>query len=291
MTTRHAILALLLLSAVGSAFAAGITVQAPLGDTMDPARDRFSFSTDSYDTIAECRLIIDGNASKRASYNDVIKGRSLSFAADTYEDGTYAWSVECETTDGVVLSSGERNITIQRPETQVTVTPSGVFRGSMLHSFTVSADPIDIPDVAAGDYLGITADIFPSKITKELYVKSRLVENGVPKLWMTYRQEDYYLRQGENVTVPVGSSSVILHFRGISLNRVTLVAYPVGGAPDSAGEPVGDAAPEEPVLNEPEPPAPVAEEEAPETTDEAPAAERPGAWRRFVSWLVRLFGA
>ncbi len=304
MAPRHLLLvALVALCTIGSVLAGGINIQSPTGDTLDPTNGRFGFSIDSGATITECRLVMDGVVSKRAAYSDVLKGRSLGFAAD-YEDGTYVWRIECETADGEVLASEDRTVAIARPVSEVTVTPSGAFRGSMLRSvtLTLSADqaPVMITKIAAGDYLGITLKVPPSKITKELYVKSRLAENGKAKLWLTSKQDDYYLLEGENLTVPISASaSVIMEYRGNELNRAIVVVYPAltGKAPIADDEDAvvpdtedGTAAPVEPdvpaVAPDDETPA-----QEPVPTDAQPPQEQPGAMRRFLSWLVRLFGA
>jgi len=301
MTARYLSLALLLLLCTTTVLADGIIVQSPTGTTMDPAKDRFGFSVDSGAVVQECRLLIDDVVSKTVTYNAVIKGRTISFAAD-YEDGDYTWSAACELEDGTVLASSDRTITIKRPTSVVTVTSSGAYRGSMLHSFTmrnaVDQVPIEISKVAAGDYISITLAVYPSKSTKELYVKSRLAENGVAKVWFTHKQEDYYVTEGENVTIPItASSSIILGFPGLELNRIVLVAYPnLAGVP-----PVQDPAEETPEPAEtPEPEETPVEEVAPETptipavpvedTTSVPE-ERPGGFQRFLSWLVGLFGA
>ena len=302
MAPRHLLLvALVALCTIGSVLADSIIIQSPTGGTLDPTNGRFGFSIDSGETIAECRLYMDGNVSKRATYNEVLKGRSVGFAAD-YEDGTYVWRVECETADGVVLASGDRTVTIARPVSEVTITPSGAFRGSMLRSvtLTLSADqaPVTITKIAAGDYLGITLKVPPSKITKELYVKSRLSENGKAKLWLTSKQEDYYLLEGENLTVPISASaSVIMEYRGNELNRAVVVVSPAltGKAPIADDDVASDTGDDATAPVEPDAPAVAPDDgtpaQEPVPADAQPPQEPPGAMRRFLSWLVRLFGA
>ncbi len=298
MISRNLSILVLLLLCSSAALADSIIIQSPTGATMDPAKDRFGFSADTGVVVEECRLVIDDNVSKTAEYHSVIKGRTISFAAD-YEDGDYTWRAECELANGTILVSADSAITIASPTSVVKTTPSGAFRGSMLHSFTIENDPdqqpIEISKIAAGDYIGITISAYPSKSTKELYVKSRLAEEGVAKLWLTYKQEDYYVKEGENVTIPIGTgSSVILHFREVALNRVVLVAYP-NLATRSAEEtepvePTETPEPEETPSEETDTETPVAPTEPVEDVAPEPQ-ERPGAFSRFLSWLVGLFGA
>lgn len=309
MAPRHApLLVLIALCIVAApAFADSIIIQSPTGEALDPTGGRFGFSIDSGATIRECRLVMDGNVSKRATYNEVLKGRSLGFAAD-YEDGTYVWRIECETADGVLVASADRTVAIARPVSDVTVTPSGAFRGSMLRSVTIalsdSQAPVTIDKIAAGDYLGITVKVPPSKITKELYVKSRLSENGKAKLWLTSKQEDYYLLEGENLTVPISASAnVILAYRGTEFNRAVIVVYPAlkSRAPVTADDaddadvpqeetdaPVVPAAPDEPVVA---PDDGIPTGTPADDVEDQPPQDRQSGMRRFLSWLVRLFGA
>lgn len=307
--TRYALL-LLLLCIAPIASAAGLTAQSPAdGATVDEGR--FSFSTASHEVVSECRLLVDGEVARAARYNQTIAGRSISYTV-SLADGTYTWQAVCATEAGE-LTTEERTVTIATPQDTVKVT-SGPIRGTMIREVTLrnSADQpsITIDKIAPGDYISIVLDVPPSKVRKELYVRSKLSKDGRNYLWLTHRQQNYNLWEGENATIDVGASTVLLEYKGLVNNRAVVVAHPnVTGVPqqpeDPAEEPAAEPGepqePEQQPVEEPESPAEPAEEPVKEpaanvtnTTESPPAqqppAERPGVFTRFVSWLASVFG-
>lgn len=277
-------------------FTQDITLNAPRqGDTV-LATDRFSFTVGSGETVDTCSLIVDGAIAKSARYDSNLKGKTLSFAM-VPDEGDHTWTVTCSTTDGDITAPAE-SFTLAVPESPVTVKASGTVRGSMVHIFKMenNADqpPVVVPKVATGDFIEVSLLVPPSTLKKEFYVRSRLTQNGTPVAWITWKQEDYYIKQGENTTLNLTQSArVIATLDSIVNNRMVFVFYSAAAPRESVEVPednsitpgadapeTPDAAPETPVND-------TASDDDAGTTDDAP---KQGAFKRFLSWLSGIFG-
>lgn len=314
MLSRTLLVSFLLLSTLSMVSAEGLIPISPVdGASIVPSRDRFVFSVETREQIVECSLILDGETARTNTYSrEILFGRSISYAASA-EEGTHTWSVECVDVNGLTIRTDERTFSIA-PTSTVKVTSSGVNRGSMRRQFefknSPDQPPVIIDKIAAGDFIAVVFSLPPSKITKEFYVRSRLAKDGRDYLWLTYKQSNYYLYVGENTTVDIGSTTILMEFSGIQNNRATVTAYPnitrtvtedpsvdnnssSGSSQEEGSELPEDNVDEESSESEPveeTPEEPVEMPEDPASQEPEPPQQQQSAMTRFLSWLAHIFG-
>jgi hypothetical protein len=247
---------------------------------------------------------------KNVTYRDVIKGRTIKITTEVAA-GEHTWQASCET-DKEILDTPVRKFTMILPETSdVRVEASGTTRGSMRHSFdfmnSPTQQPVIITKIAPGDYVEIVLNLPPSKLAKDLYIKQLSSKNDDRFVWVQDPKTgaNYNLYEGQNVTVNVSSSRVIMSFLGTENNRIKLIVYStVAGNEQPAAQP--QIEPELPPAVEEhkpeatppkaEPPQPVPK---PIVTNSTPATDKPrdatpppsqSGFKRFLSWLSNIFG-
>lgn len=261
------------------------------GETVDPATARFTFSVGQEHrdvTLEECRLVLDNETVKTIRINDKLGGTSRQLTVS--REGTYSWHISCTTERDEVIRTVERTVHLVAPEEDpVKVRSSGVIRGSLIHEFTLRERPVEVPNVAPGDYVQINLEIPPSTIRQEYFVKGRYVENGTSYFRLTDRGKDARLFLGRNVTVEIGTVDVLARLERLVGNKGTITFFPLSSEKPQEPQPAPDETPPE----EPEEP----EEDIPDVPDETPPDEAPPEEPRqgFFSWLLSLltsiFGA
>jgi hypothetical protein len=305
MNTRSIPLIILVLLLAPLAHAATIEQVSPaVGATIDPIENGFSFRTDSHATIKECTLFIDNEPKKTITYNDYISNTLLWFGLEL-PDGEHTWSVICSEYDNAIvskLSSSTIAFTAKTVESPITVESSGIFRGSMAHTFNFrnapDQEPIVVKKLAAGDFIWINLKVAPSTITKELYVRRSATEDGKRYLYLEdlKKRDTYKILEGENATVNISQTSVIVKFIGIELNRANVVVYPKlsanAAAPNETKNDTENGTEGTPPAEE----VKSADEKdnatsPPPITDITQEPPKQGVFTRFFSWLVGLFGA
>ncbi len=279
------------------------------GNTINPVELGFQYRVASVTPIKDCSFIVDGQVKKTTPYNDDINGKILNIYTPL-EDGTYNWTVSCVTVDGVILTDAARTVTTKTFTSEVTRKSSGLFRGSMAYEFeftnTVDQAPIVVNKLAAGDFLWILLKVPPSTFKKELYVKRFESVNGKKSMILEdlKGRDTYTIVQGENATINISSTTAIINFVGIELNRANIIVYPSviksstttvtdstgTGSEAGSGAGSGTKPDEKPVETVPPTPAKGDENTG---TGEAGTADAPkqGVFKRFVSWLTSIFGA
>jgi hypothetical protein len=280
------------------------------GDTINPMVLGFQYRVASVTPIETCDLIIDGQVKKTTPYHDDINGKILSFFLPL-DDGTYNWTVSCVTRDDVVLSDATRSVSTSTVTSEVTKKSSGLFRGSMAYEFnfenTIEQTPIAVNKLAAGDFLWIKLKVVPSTFKKELYVKRFESVDGKKFILLEdlKGRDEYRIAQGENVSINISSTTILINFVGIELNRANVLVYP-----SVVGTSTPAVQPDEPSKEDSSTGTGVEEgagkDDATEgagtdtsagptgpSTPAAPAddAAKPGVFKRFVSWLTSVFGA
>jgi membrane protein implicated in regulation of membrane protease activity len=329
---RYAIIAIIFVFAIAAVHAEGITAVSPAdGATMDPTMQGFAFSTLSGAMVANCKLLIDNETAKTIAYNDQIIGKNIQYLTPV-EDGNHTWQVACDTDNGT-LSTPVRAFAAKNPaDTGVKVTSSGVFRGSFDHEFTFanspSQRPVVVQKLAPGDFIIIDLKVPPSTISQSLYVKQQASKNGKQFLWLQDQKkwENYYLYLGENTTINISTSRVILSFQGMSNNKATVIAYPAvskqaqelaeqenkqateeasqttGETPNETAQQAESQAPQENQAPESKPteqpaekpettkPAETASEQKPAEQQNTPAAPKQGVFKRILAWFSGIFG-
>jgi len=288
------------LLAVPLSFGAGIIAHSPTDNaTIESGVEPFSFAASQEYRAAEittCDVRVNGSIYKSLAVNDVLEGQSRRIT-QRLEPGTYSWIIECSSDIGPIFSD-PRTVHVTKPiASDVEVSSSGVTRGSLIHEFTVVNDPIFVPKVAAGDFLDITVELTPSTYTREFYIKNRLVENGKNYLRLTSKVDTFYLYEGINETLPIGSAKVIALFSGMDGSRANFIIYPyhsttpidIEPEEEPSEDPQEDTPGEEPEEVEQEIPTPPVEEPT-DTEPEEPPTERQGFFRWMLSLLARIFG-
>lgn len=332
MAPRTIAIVILLLLIAPLALADTLELVSPAnGATIEPTVNGVSFRTDSKESVKSCTVFVDDEPKKTLTYNDVITGRTLQLSLDV-PDGERRWNAICVMTDGTTLTSETRTFTAANVKSAVTVKSSGLFRGSMAYEFsfenTAEQEPVVVKKLAAGDFLWIIFKIPPSNIKKELYIKRFAVEQGTPFIYLEdlKKRDVYKIAKGENGTINISSSSVIVNFVDIELNRAVVAVYPFisDGATEEtpSGLPGEDTAPaddgtttEDTTIESPSEDSndgskdttdnavtPPSQENADSSTDAAPDStpgqdgslegeERKGVFARFIAWLTSIFGA
>jgi hypothetical protein len=273
--------------------------------------DKFTFSVSQefVDTnIDSCSLILGDQVLRTMVINGPLGGTSRHFTADV-DDGEYRWRISCLTEDGRELVTAYRSVTITHPpEDVVDVESSGITRGSLRHEFTMknspSQPPITVPKVAPGDFVKVNIDIPPSTMGSDFYVKRKYAVDGKNYLLFEYKRKEYELPQGENVTLPVGTTNVIALFDTLDGSRATLVFFTTrqgtdageGTAKNATNEPPSEQPPQEPEEAPEQPTEPAAQPQQPQEQPEQQGGQQPAEQPRqgFFSWLLsllaRMFG-
>ena len=279
------IIILLLLILATPVWADAILPSGPKDQATVMITDKFSFTVDSEEEIATCSLLVDGEHIKTVTYNDVLRGRILSFSM-VDDEGSHSWHIECETTNGETIKSRSQAFTLKSNEGVVKVTASGAFRGSLNHEFTfkntANQAPVTVPKVAVGDYVTVNFFLDPNTITKELYVKQKVVRNDVSILILEDWKTDavYELPLGEDVMITMTGGRIIANYNAIANNKATIVfSSPKRQEVINEEEPE----PEQPVEKPREP----AREEVPPALP--PQASEQSGMKRFLGWLVKIF--
>ncbi len=323
------VIALALLLCAAGAHAQGLLAQSPADAATIPFDgQRFVFTTNASEqdaTIANCSLIVDEEVITTIGINAPLRTQVRQFTGN-FEPGTYQWAISCRTAAGETLTTQPRLLTILgREENVVTVTSSGTTRGSLLHSFslkdTTAQRPVAVPDISPGDYVSVGVEVPPSTITKEFYFRGRTSTNGKEFVRLVGDdRKEYDLAQGENFTLPVGSTSVIALYSELTGTHVTVVFFPAvqgnqaGAAANGTETPPGQMPDENATQPPVTPPAPAGD--ANETAATPPPAQEPpstgmgaqntsnssaqgtqpgepeqGFFSRLLSLLAKIFGA
>ena len=305
-----------------------------LGDTLnaaapanwaiaEPGNVGFTFSTESKLTIKECKLFMNNNAVKTIAYNQVLENRVFTYSY-TLDEGEHNWSITCTASDATTLFTPTRTLVVRSSgASEVTVTSRSTerMRGSQVHSFsirnTAEQNPITIPKVLPGDYIGITLLISPSALYKELYYKQQTTKNGTRIITLQDFKSNmnYYLYQGQNTTINISASKIILEFISIDLNKATFIARPYVKTPtkeETIEEDVIETVNEKEITQEDETITESTEEQTSDeeseetineitknensnkkTADDKPTPQKPpqqSLFTKFISWLVKLVG-
>jgi hypothetical protein len=280
-----------LILATTLALAADIAAVSPLNGATALATDRISFSIGTSAVIESCQLIVDGETVRNTAYGEQLRGRTISYPL---VEGSHSWQVQCITDNGTTLATIPRTYTYSLAEaSDVKVTSNGIFRGSLTHEFkfrnSPEQRPVVVSGLAAGDFVSILFSIPPSTITKELYVKQVVQRNGTAYLLLTVTKanDKYEVKLGENVTVNISKSQIILHFDHFERNKVTLVFSPTVHTMEAP--PVETPQPEE-TPQDTAPETPVEQPEPVQPPMQTPPEQSEGAFKRFITWLSNVFG-
>ncbi|HIH23999.1 TPA: hypothetical protein HA251_03120 [Candidatus Woesearchaeota archaeon] len=298
------------------------------GVSIEPTVNGVSFRTDSKDSVKSCTVFIDDEPKKTLTYNDVITGRTLQLSLDI-PDGEHRWNAICVMSDGTTIASETRTFTAANVKSAVTAKSSGLFRGSMAYEFsfenTAEQEPVIVKKLAAGDFIWVIFKIPPSNIKKELYIKRFAVEQGTPFIYLEdlKKREVYKIARGENGTINISSSSVIVNFVDIELNRAVVAVYPFiqdgtteetpNNLPDEDAAPTDDDATTDTVdtvagstsddnedgtegtiddvATPPQENADSSTDSTPGQDDAPEGRESKGVFTRFIAWLASIFGA
>jgi hypothetical protein len=294
---KIALLVLFLLVSTISVAAAGLNPVSPAeGATIDPKENEFSFSTMSDLVVASCTLYIDGHPLKNVTYKDSIRSRTINYAVSV-EDGEHTWQAKCDAGSQILDTPVRKFKAFTPKDTNVKVTPSGVFRGSFMHAFdfsnTPTQEPVTLSKIAPGDFIDISLLLPPSKLNKELYVKQISAKNDKKYLLVedSKLRASYYLYQGQNVSINISSSHVIMNFIGSENNKAIIVVYSsFVTQPPTSEVPAVEEAPPVPTPVVEEPPKQVARPIINTTEPQAPSAPKQSGFKRFISWLSSIFG-
>jgi hypothetical protein len=264
--------------------------------------------------VSKCTLFIDDKEIKSVTYNDVIKGRTITISTPV-EDGAHTWQAECDTASEI-LKTPVRKFTMTNPvASDVRIESSGTIRGSLTYIFdfknTADQKPVFINKVAPGDFIEVRLNLPPSKIVNDYYVKQLTSKNDKRYVWLQDQKSraDYYLYEGQNVTVNISSTRFIMSFVGVENNRINFMVYSTvaaqpgssaGETPEGTGTPAPVETPspatppaEPPKAEPPQPaPKPIVQNSTPATDKTRDATPPPsqGFFKGFLSWLSNLFG-
>jgi hypothetical protein len=288
--------------------AAGLSPISPKTNSTSSTSAQFFFTTSSGAMIESCQLFVDGKLMRTAVYKDVLRNRQLSYK-ETLEEGPHTWHVVCLSDEGE-LSTDVQQFTALTPENAaVTISASGAFRGSFDHTFkftnSPTQKPVTVDKLAPGDFIIIEFTVAPSTTTKQLYVKQMSKLDDKIYLWLedAKKGENYRVFLGENATINISTTHVILEFSNVVQNKAIVIVHPRPGLalPPQANAPSTPAANvserintsivrNETVPNKTTPMAPAVNRTDNRTTPATPEPPRQGGFKRFLSWLSRLFG-
>jgi hypothetical protein len=242
---RLPVLLAILVLATTFAFAADIAAVSPLDGAVTTSTDRLSFSIATSAVIESCDLIVDGQIAKTTPYGQQLRGRLISYPL-VQEDGTHTWHIACTTDDGTVLTTENRTYSYNAQQaSEIKVISNGIFRGSFTHEFkfknTLEQHPVIVPEVASGDFIKVLLSIYPSTITKELFVKQISFRDGTQYMLLTDHNEKYEVFLGQNTTVNISKSQIIVSFSNFQKNKATIIVYPTASAETPAEEPTRDS--------------------------------------------------
>lgn len=281
------------------------------GATIDPIAMGFTFTTANSSIVSTCSLVIDNATVKTTPYNDNIKGKNINFKTETL-DGSHTWQIVCESETGQLTTPPRSFISKNPVDTGVTVTASGAFRGSFDHTLTFTntpeQKPIAVEKLAPGDFIIINLKVPPSTLSQQLYVKQASSKNGKQFLWLEDQKKgvEYYLYQGENVTINISTSHVIMSFTGMEAAKATIIVYSTKSGAPTPTQPSADNAtemPTQPVTPtekpaEPAKPATPTENSATPTTPPTtnhqnqtePEQPKQSFFKRLLAWFSNIFG-
>jgi hypothetical protein len=288
-------------------------------DTSDPIRQGFIFTIQTPELIETCSLVVDNTAVKTIGYRDTLLGRSFTYTADV-PAGQHNWTIACRTPGGTISAPAQPFTATREEQSEISVTSSGTIRGSLIYGITIKAtapESFTIRKLAAGDFLSITYEIPPSKITKELYLKQLGVSES--RQFALFQDDksraQYRIFEGESQTVAVGSTTVTVQYLGKENNRGIVRVTPVSGeqaateqtdegiempadaetpqtpanAPDTSA---GDENEENGASPGEQPPSETTEpgREQQMTPETPPAEPQEGFVKRLLRWFVNVFG-
>jgi hypothetical protein len=270
-------LAILLLLLVSTAYGESISASAPkdgavVGTTVD-----ISFTIATAAVTEWCAIIVDSEAAKNISYNGVLKGRSISTKV-TVDEGVHQWQVMCQTSNETALTAPQSFTAKTIAEQNLEVVASGTIRGSMSRIVRLDDQPVTVPKIAAGDYL-----IIAKPISRELYVKQMSSQDGKPYVRLQENNTQYLLQQNEQFQL--NGTDIMLNFTGIELNRATIVVS-LAGVPSASPPP---QEPDDSVTGNGSVDAGT-DQDTPASPGIKPTKPEQGVLKRFLSWIVTVFG-